>query len=80
MHAQARMRIYARFSLTKQKTELEWTCNSRIITYKDSLLNYFHSRNPTYIRAHTHIHIQLLREPLSSRVRWRVRTLSQDRT
>jgi hypothetical protein len=44
------------------------------------VLNYSHSRNPGCIRAHTHRHIQAPREPLNSRVCWRVCTLSQDRT
>jgi hypothetical protein len=44
------------------------------------LLNYARSRNPTCTRAHTHRHIQALREPLTSRVCWRVCTLPQYRT
>jgi hypothetical protein len=44
------------------------------------LLNYSHSRNPTCIRAHMHRHIQAPREPLNSRLCWRMCTLSQGRT
>jgi hypothetical protein len=46
----------------------------------DAVLNYSRSRNPTRVRAHTQRHIQAPREPLNSRVCWRVCTLSQDRT
>jgi hypothetical protein len=45
-----------------------------------TVLNYSHSRNPNRVRAHTNRHIQAPREPLNSRVCWRVCTLSQDRT
>jgi hypothetical protein len=44
------------------------------------MLNYSHSCNPTRVCTHTHRHIQVPREPLTSRVCWRMCTLSQYRT
>jgi hypothetical protein len=65
---------------------------TRILTYgmllskmardllEKTLLDYSHSRNPTCVRAHTHRHIQALREPLTPRACWRVCAMSQYRT
>jgi hypothetical protein len=50
------------------KLESEGSIGSKIIKKEIVLLNYAHSRNPTCVHAHTHRHIQVLREPLSSRV------------
>jgi hypothetical protein len=50
------------------------------LRFCEGVLNYSHSSNPTCLRAHTHIHIQALREQFTSRVCWSVCTLSQYRT
>jgi hypothetical protein len=54
-----------------------------LVCYRSStpslVLSYSHFRNLTCVHAHTHRHIQVLREPLSSDECWRVRTLSQYR-
>jgi hypothetical protein len=39
--------------------------------------NFPHSHNPTCVRAQTHIHMRVLREPHSSHECWRVHTMSQ---